>query len=156
MKRLEIPMEEQYPLIREVIDSKGSFRLFPKGTSMLPLLRQGKDSVLLVSPDGLRARDICLYRRKNGAFVLHRLMKIEKNGTLTFLGDNQLQLERGIFPDQVIAVVSHVFRGEKKISVKKCSYRCYVWLHCIYPLRWICFLPRRILGKIRRIFKKKL
>ena len=33
-------MEEIYPLLQEVIDSGGEFRLHPRGTSMLPLLRE--------------------------------------------------------------------------------------------------------------------
>ena len=36
-------------LIREVLASGGEFRLYPHGTSMLPLLRQGIDSVALRS-----------------------------------------------------------------------------------------------------------
>ena len=71
MSDKEFSMEEMYPLLREVIDSGGEFRLYPRGTSMLPLIRQGKDSVALVRPEALSRHDICLYRRGNGQFVLH-------------------------------------------------------------------------------------
>ena len=45
--RTEFDMRELYPLLSEVLESGGEFRLYPKGTSMLPLLREGEDSVLL-------------------------------------------------------------------------------------------------------------
>ena len=40
--------------IREVLNSGGAFRIYPRGTSMLPLLREGIDSVLLEKPDGTK------------------------------------------------------------------------------------------------------
>jgi len=38
------------PIIREVLDSGGEFELAPRGTSMLPLIKEGRDTVTLVSP----------------------------------------------------------------------------------------------------------
>ena len=48
---IEYSLEEYMPLIKEVVESGGEFRLFPRGTSMLPLIRQGRDSVALVAVD---------------------------------------------------------------------------------------------------------
>ena len=61
-------MSEMVGLIQEVISDGGEFRLYPKGTSMLPLIKQGKDSVVLVKPSLLSVLDIGLYRRKNGQY----------------------------------------------------------------------------------------
>ncbi len=101
-------MNEMVLLIEDVISNDGEFRLYPRGTSMLPLIRQGKDSVVLVKPGLLSKRDIVLYRRKNGKYVLHRIIKI--NGNDLFLcGDNQNVIETGITVDMVIAKVKGVY-----------------------------------------------
>ena len=44
-----IHLSDHEELIREVLASGGEFRLYPRGTSMLPLIRQGIDSVALRS-----------------------------------------------------------------------------------------------------------
>ena len=142
-------MEEMYPLLREVIDSGGEFRLYPRGTSMLPLIRQGKDSVALVRPEALSRRDICLYRRGNGQFVLHRLMRLEKDGTLSFCGDNQLAWERGVAKEAVIAKAAACYRGEKRRSVTSLRLRLYTFFHCQMWLRRLRFLPRRVWGRLK-------
>ena len=110
----EYSLDEFIPLIREVIDSGGEFRLCPKGTSMLPLLRQGIDSVVLVAPRTLKRGDVLLYRRANGQYVLHRLVRVRRDGSLWFSGDNHMTVEKGIVREQIIAAVTAVFRGEKR------------------------------------------
>ena len=60
MQNKQFEMSELYGVILEVIESGGEFRLFPRGTSMRPLLREGKDSVLLRKADTVKKHDICL------------------------------------------------------------------------------------------------
>ena len=148
-------MSELVPLIEEVTRGDGEFRLFPRGTSMLPLLKEGRDSVILVSPTVIKKRDICLYRRADGAYILHRLMRFDKNGAPVFCGDNQTALEYGVPRENIIAVVSAYYKGEKRIAVTARSYRFYVCLHCMMPLRHLRFLPRRLYGRLCKIFKAK-
>lgn len=150
MSDKEFSMEEIYPLLCDVINSGGEFRLYPRGTSMLPLLRQGVDSVALVRPEHLCRRDICLYRRESGQFVLHRLMRVEKDGTLTFCGDNQLAFERGIAREAVVARAVACYRGEKRREVTSPRLRLYAFFHCVMFLRWLRFLPRRVWHRLKR------
>ena len=110
----EYSLDEFIPLIREVIDSGGEFRLCPKGTSMLPLLRQGIDSVALVAPRKFKRGDILLYQRANGQYVLHRLVRMRRDGSLWFSGDNHMTREKGIDRKQIIASVAAVYRVEKR------------------------------------------
>ena len=54
-----IHLSDYEELIREVLASGGEFRLYPHGISMLPLLRQGRDSVSLRQVDSpIRKGDI--------------------------------------------------------------------------------------------------
>ena len=141
--------------IMEVLDSGASFRIYPSGVSMRPLITQGRDAVVLVKSEApVKKHDIAFYRRKDGHFVLHRVMRIEADGTYTMCGDNQLALEKGIEPEQIIARVSEIYRKKKKVDVYGIAYRTYVCLWTKRPIRWIAFFPRRAFAKIKRIFRR--
>ena len=114
-------IEELYPLIKEVIEKGGEFRLFPRGTSMEPLIYAGKDSMVLGPVGKIKKGDVLFYRRKNGAFVIHRL--IDRHGkTLTMCGDHQGALEFGILPEQVIAKMVGYYKEEVYHSTDEAEY----------------------------------
>ena len=115
-------------LIREVLSSGGEFRLYPHGTSMLPLLRQGRDSVSLRQVDSpIRKNDILFYQRPDGAYVLHRVRTVTPK-ELTMWGDNQTAPERGVCPDWIIGRVTRIFRDDKEVSCDGSRYRRYLGL----------------------------
>lgn len=130
--------------IREVLDSGGEFTLFPRGTSMLPLIVEGRDSVTLEKRP-VRPGDIAFYRRADGSFVLHRAIAFA-DGAYTMCGDNQLVPEPGVAPEQVIAAVRYVTRRGKRIDGRSPGYR-------LYLLLWRSFLIRRIYFRLRRILR---
>ena len=108
-----LPLEELAPIIAEVVSGGGTFTIYPGGTSMLPTIRPGEDAVVLTAPTRLKARDIILYRRDSGVFVLHRIVKVKKDGSFVLRGDNQFYNESGVLPSHVIAVVERYRKGEK-------------------------------------------
>ena len=115
-------------LIREVLDSGGEFRLYPHGTSMLPLIRQGRDSVALRALEREPQKlDILFYRRDDGSYVLHRVKEVTADG-LTLWGDNQTMLEHGVRCDQIIGYAARVFRAEHELDCGGLPYRTYLWL----------------------------
>lgn len=120
-----IHLSDYEDLIREVLASGGEFRLYPHGISMLPLLRQGRDSVSLQQVDSpIRKGDILFYQRPDGSFVLHRVRAVTPNG-LTMIGDNQTLPERGVSPDWVIGRVTRIFRDDKEVICDGFGYRLY-------------------------------
>lgn len=138
----QLSMEQIASLIRESLAEDKSVRFSPKGVSMKPMLRQGKDSVVLSSvPEKLKKYDLPLYQRKDGKYVLHRIVKVGK--TYSCLGDNQLKEESGLQHSQMIALVTGFYRGEKYHSVREPLY----WLYCRlwYWLRRLYRFCRRIL-----------
>lgn len=123
------------PLIQETLAAGKTVTFSPRGTSMLPFLRQGVDQVVLSPlPEQLRKYDLPLYRRDNGQYVLHRIVKA--GDVYTCVGDNQFELERGIRRDQMIALVTSVIRPNKTVTMSAWTYRfyCRFW-HCTRPLR---------------------
>jgi len=142
-----IHISEYEGLIREVLASGGEFRLYPHGTSMLPLIRQGRDSValrLLERP--AQKYDIIFYQRPDGSYVLHRVKSVKPNG-LTLWGDNQIVSEPGVSNSQIIAYVTRIFRDEHEIDCRCFKYREYLWL-------WQ-FMVLRILGLALTYFLRK-
>ena len=129
------PMEELMPLIRESLAAGQTVRFSPRGVSMLPMLRQGKDAVEFSPlPRQLKKYDLPIYRYPNGKYVMHRIVGVTEDGFLC-LGDNTYSPER-VSGEQMLAVVSAFRRGDRWIPVTDPGYRlyCRLWCGC-YPLR---------------------
>lgn len=118
-----VELDELYPLMAEVIAKGGTFRFYPRGTSMLPMLREGEDSVELARADAFAEGDVLFYRRSGGAFVLHRL--IVAGETLTLCGDHQNMLEYGVRREQVLAKLVGFYKGETYHTVTERDYLAY-------------------------------
>lgn len=130
-------LQEIYPLLQETVDSGGAFRLTVTGTSMYPTLLGGRDCVTLVqAPETLAVGDLPLYRRKDGSFVLHRVIDVAEDGSYVMCGDHQWAKEPGILRTQIVAIVSEIERKGKHISADSPQYRRWVRF-------WIRALPQR-------------
>lgn len=117
MQEVNVSLEEMYPLICEQLSCGGQVRFKPKGTSMLPTLRQGIDEVVLTAFKGnLKKYDIAFYRRENGQFVLHRMVKRSSAGGYIMRGDHQFEYEHGITDDNIIGVAAGIYRGGRYIA----------------------------------------
>lgn len=128
MQKIDMKLEEMEPVMRKVLAEGGTFSFYPRGTSMNPFLVQGRDCVVLAPlPEHLKKGDAVLYKRKDGAFVLHRIVKME-NGNYTMRGDNQFINEPGIRKNQMIGVVQEVRSGDRKIRTDEKKYRIRVWV----------------------------
>lgn len=107
------------------------------GDSMKPLIRQGKDLLIIEKADGrLKKYDVPLYRRDSGQYVLHRILKVRENDYI-ICGDNRWQKEYGVTDRHIIGVLTAVVRnGNHAISVSSFRYRIYVHIWCdLFPLR---------------------
>lgn len=140
----EMRLEQLMPIIREQLDKEESVRFYPSGISMLPMLRQGIDSVVLSPlPEKLKKYDLPLYQRKSGQYVMHRIVKV--GDTITCIGDNQFYLERELGYDQMIGIVTAFYRGEKYHSVTEFGYQlyCRLWHYTRFPRRVWCWCKRK-------------
>ena len=139
--------------IEEEIRKNGRFVYSNRGTSMLPLIREGKDVVVLTPPSfPLRKYDVPLYKPAHfdGKYVLHRIVKVV-DGSYVIRGDNCITCEYGVSDGDIVGVLSAVVRGGKEISVSSMGYKIYSRIWCfIYPLRYVF---KRFKGLLRRIFR---
>lgn len=146
----EISLAQLLPLIEEKLCAGGEVVFKPRGVSMMPLIRQGIDSVVLKSPEEPQRGDVILYRRQNGQFVLHRIVGSDERG-FVLCGDNQFVFEHGISSDMIIGVMTGIYRGKRYIPRTRLSYRLYSRSMPILRL-WRRFenAGRRIVGRLRR------
>ena len=123
--------------------------LIISGNSMLPFLVHNRDTVYLSKVNGkLKKGDIILYKRDNGAYILHRIYKEEKD-YYYLIGDAQPILEKGVKKENVIAKVNKVKRKGKLIEEKS-----FIWW--FYKKIWLNIIPLRApLIKMYSFFKRK-
>lgn len=125
----------------ELLEAAPSVPLVISGNSMSPFLVHGRDSVYLSRVDSpLKKGDMILYRRDNGAYILHRICRAEGD-RYDLVGDAQVLIERGIRADQVIARVTAVRRKGKLLKRGSFWWEFFekIWLNLV-PLR------RQIIG----------
>ena len=127
------------------------------GTSMLPLLRQNRDLLLIEKrPEGpCRKYDVVLYKRPSGQYVLHRILKVRRDGYV-ICGDNRRRREFGVPDEWILGVLTGVVRDGKQISVKEPKYRLYTHPWCDFcwfraGLLWL----RAAISKRKRKHEKK-
>lgn len=146
----EVHLKDILPIIEEKLKSGAEVTINPGGISMEPLIKAGRDSVVLTSPDSLKKYDVVLYRRENGQFVLHRIIK-KKDDFLVMCGDNQVVLEYGIKTDDIIAKMSSVIRKNKNISVLCMPYKIYSVVRVFEQrIKAYYYKLRGVLGRLKR------
>ena len=153
MEMLKIPMEELAELIKIQLEQGGQAELVVTGSSMHPLFRSRRDKVVL-TPRAPKKPDIILYRRDNGTYILHRIVRV-KDGIFMVTGDNQWRLEE-VRPDQVLAAVDGWYKKGKYRTPKNLWYKLYVcfWVGCL-PLRRPILALRRKAGRLARKIKRR-
>ena len=143
-------LSEISPLISEAVKNGGCFYLSPKGKSMHPTIREGKDKVILEEFISFKKGDILLYRRKNGQFVLHRLVGF-KNGDPVMCGDAQHVLEYGISKEDIIARASVIIRKNKHINAGSISFK--LFFAYISARRNALIFLHKLLHPLKHFFK---
>ena len=128
-----------------VLQKLGHLLTHNLGTSMLPLLRQGKDSIMIDrcdDPYHLQKFDVVMYKRpgdSKGRYVLHRILRCRRDGTYWVVGDNMPAGEI-VKPEQIVGRLSAIGRNGRTFKTTSPEYQRYVRFWCRpWPIR-IAFL----------------
>ena len=135
----------------DIIDRDGRLIYTNVGDSMMPLIRQDRDLLIIEKPDGrLKKYDVPLYKRDNGQYVLHRILKVREDDYV-ICGDNRYVKEYGINDRHIIGVLKAVVRDGREIPVTDRKYRFYVHLWCdLFPIRALILRVKRLPGQIKK------
>lgn len=151
MQISSIPMESLAEVLSLQMNSGGVARLVVTGDSMYPTFRNRNDVVYL-SPVSrqLKKKDLILYKRESGQYVLHRIVSRPKTGKFICCGDNQWEKE-SVEAKQVVALVTGFRRKGREQTPKTFRYRVWVavWVG-LFPLRRPLLSVRRWLGRLRK------
>lgn len=129
-----------------VLERDGRLVFKTRGTSMKPMLREGRDIVIIEPPHGrLRKFDVALFRMGD-KYVLHRVIAVREGHYLT-RGDNRAASET-VKNEDVIGVLTAFVRGGREYSARSLPHRAYAAI-------WTALLPvRRLAARIRNARKK--
>lgn len=130
--------------------SQGHIAVIPvRGTSMLPFIIGGKDSVELYPPFSLRVGDIVLARFESGAYLLHRIYALGEEDKVLLMGDGNIGTTESCHRSQILAKARFVIRHNGK---KQCL-DSYSMRQAFYV--WKLLIPcRRILLRLFRCYYK--
>ena len=135
----------------EILTRDGRLIYSSVGDSMWPLICKGRDLLVIERlPGRLKKYDVPLYRRDNGQYVLHRVLKVRENDYV-ICGDNRWHRETGITDRHILGVLTAVIRDGKELSITDWRYRLYVRLWCdLFPLRAFLLRGIYVLKRLRK------
>ena len=148
-----VSIQDLAPLIVQKVNAGGRAEITVTGRSMLPLLLDRVSRVRFRAIGEPKRGDMVLYRRTNGTYVLHRIVRCESDGTYTMCGDGQTLLEPGLRREQLLAQVEAFARRRRWRSIKAPVYNLWWRIHLAdRPLRrfWqrgIGYLRRHLFAK---------
>lgn len=140
--------------IEDVLREEGMFVSTTVGVSMYPMLRNRKDTIIVMPYEGrLKKYDVPLYKR-GSSYILHRIIEVRPD-SYVIRGDNCIQKEYGITDEQILGVLTGFYRGAKKVNMDGIGYKLYARLWpFLYPIRRLYVqmrsLAARAWHKIRR------
>ena len=152
MKTVGISIEEWCRLSGQGLQIPVEIKL--AGSSMQPLIRMNLDLVTILPLSGnLSAGDIVLFRRADGAFVVHRVYQL-KGDTVITLGDNCENPDPPMQREQILGKVVKIQRGNRTIIPGSKRERRYgrIWMRLLpvrkIVLHWI-FVIKKNTGRIK-------
>lgn len=136
----------------EELEKSGKLIYTTVGVSMMPLIKQDRDISIISKPEGrLKKFDVAMYKRPNGQYVLHRVVKVLEDGYV-ILGDNCISKEYNIKDSQILGVLTSLNRKGKEVDLNSFGYKFYVRArYAHYPVRVIISKSKRF---IKRLLKR--
>ena len=100
--------------MEQILLEDGELFTAASGISMLPCIRPQKDILHLIRPEGtVETSEVILYRRKNGSYILHRVIGKDTEGYI-LCGDHQWSME---FRRNKCLECCEDFTGERIMSI---------------------------------------
>ena len=141
--------------IEEIIRLNGKYVGPTMGVSMLPMLKEGRDTIdVSAKTERLKRLDDALYKR-DGKYILHRVLQPIDGGYI-IRGDNCYE-DENIPEDAVFGVLTEFFQKDKHTFVDDKKYLKYVKKRLkSYPIRkFFHTINRKCRSAIKKILRIK-
>lgn len=138
----EIIIQEAIRLVNE-----GVSVTFPvKGSSMLPFIIGGRESVILQKPKGIKVGQVVLAWVDDTRYVVHRIIRLE-GGHVILMGDGNIRGTEHCSLNDIKALATHV------VDANGTAHELYNRWRTQAARAWFYLLPirRYILGIYRRL-----
>ena len=132
-----INLSDALDIITEKLNNEGKVIFTPRGSSMKPILN-GEESVVIEKISRkLKKNDLPFIHIKNtNFFMIHRVIKVEKNGFYITCGDNMITKEYNISDNDVLGIVTGYYKNGKLKTFNSFDYKIYCfYINLIRPLR---------------------
>lgn len=130
--------------IDRMLQNGHSVTMRAKGNSMLPFIRDERDSVVLQKKPDIAVGSIVLARLQNGSYVLHRVYRLEKE-ELVLMGDGNLYATERCRRNEVVGVAVNILRDGRQVDCtsRKELFKAWVWRKLLPMRRVLLFVGRR-------------
>ena len=141
MEMHTIPNDYFFSIVEDELARGKNVEFTVKGYSMLPYIRNMKDSVVLYpcNKEELKPLDFVLFRF-HGRHILHRIIKIEDNH-YTLQGDGIYASQEYCTGEDIVGIVRYIVRNGRKVSVDDKNYQRYIkiWYRLRFMRRYLLF-----------------
>lgn len=144
----EVNIYEYMPVLIDLINEGKDVNFLITGSSMAPFLCHKRDSIIISKPTNpFKKGDMVFYTRSTGQYVMHRIQRIDSDGNLYMIGDNQTEIEGPLPSSCVFGIIHKIIRKGKVMDSSH-----FWWL--FFEKIWINIIPlRRIIIKLVSIIK---
>lgn len=138
--KIDLPNDILLGYAGELISQGKEVIMTAKGNSMLPFIRDSKDSVRLCKAGNVQVGDIILANVPGRGYIMHRIIGLDGN-RITMMGDGNLSGTENCMTSDIIGIVTEIIKpGGKGHKPSKGRF----W-HFLKPLRrYLLFVIRRI------------
>jgi hypothetical protein len=116
-----------------------------KGSSMLPFILGGHDSVVLTRPGDVTVGDVVLAHIDGQRYVLHRVMEVSPE-RVVLMGDGNLRGQEVCRPEDILARADEVMdeKGRhRRLDTPRQRRRARIWRSLLPVRRWILAVYKR-------------
>lgn len=150
MNKRIVNIYEYMPVLQELTEQGKEVSLLITGNSMVPFLVHERDYIFFKKLDReLRKGDMVFYRRRTGQYIMHRICRVNSDGSFDIIGDGQSVIEHGVHREQIFGLITKVKRKGKILSDGDFCWEFFkhIWLHMI-PVRMFFI---RAYGRLKKI-----
>ena len=136
--RIVLPNEDFFAEATCMMAEGKEVSFTPKGNSMLPFIRGGEDSVVVISPDKIEVGDIVL-ADVSGKYIMHRVFAVDGEN-IVMMGDGNIKGKEKCRKSDVIGRVKEIHKGKKTVIPGKGR----LWRRLLPIRRYLLWIYRKL------------